>query len=276
MSTNRFDDETLMAYADGELDAETSAEVAAAIGGDPMLAARISAFTRSRILAKRAFEEAVPPVPDALRAAIEARIAAMAAPVPEPVPDLVTAPEPPAEARGGTGVGAPGVVSLEAARQRRRGLSAFAPIAMAASIAAVVAGGLGWYAGGSGGIGATAPGADMIALGAGPAITEVLGAAASGADTALPGGGRVRVVATFEDAEQRLCREFEYGRGDTGVIAVACRQQAAWQVVFAAAGPTTEGDFVPASGMEALDAYLSGIGAGTPLEPGAEKAALSR
>jgi anti-sigma factor RsiW len=38
MTTMRFDDETLMAFADGETDDETTAAIEAAIGTDPVLA----------------------------------------------------------------------------------------------------------------------------------------------------------------------------------------------------------------------------------------------
>ena len=48
MSEPLFSDETLMAYADGELDAAAAARVAAAAEHDPNVRARIDSFRRSR------------------------------------------------------------------------------------------------------------------------------------------------------------------------------------------------------------------------------------
>lgn len=50
-----FDDDTLMAYADGELDRSERAAIAAAAETDPALAARIASFARLRVAVKEAF-----------------------------------------------------------------------------------------------------------------------------------------------------------------------------------------------------------------------------
>lgn len=73
-----LNDETLMAYADGELPPEEAARVAAAIAADPALATRARVFGQTR----RAMAGLKPaPVPDALAD----RIRAMSAqPAPEP------------------------------------------------------------------------------------------------------------------------------------------------------------------------------------------------
>jgi hypothetical protein len=65
-----YDDETLMAYADGELDDARRAEVAAAIAGDPELARRVDAHRALRARMAEAFAPVLAePVPDGLRAA---------------------------------------------------------------------------------------------------------------------------------------------------------------------------------------------------------------
>ena len=65
-----YDDETLMAYADGELDAQLRAEIAAAIGKDPALAQRVAQHRALRAEVSGAFAGVLDqPLPDRLRAA---------------------------------------------------------------------------------------------------------------------------------------------------------------------------------------------------------------
>ncbi len=74
MMTGRvFSDETLMAFADGELDEAEAAAVAAAIEGDPMLAERAGAFRMTRRSLRAAFGDIVrEPVPTELTAFVMA------------------------------------------------------------------------------------------------------------------------------------------------------------------------------------------------------------
>lgn len=73
MSARAFSDETLMAFADGELDAAEAAAVGAAIDGDPALAKRVDAFRMTRRSVRAAFGEiAREPVPAALTAFVMA------------------------------------------------------------------------------------------------------------------------------------------------------------------------------------------------------------
>lgn len=53
----KYDDETLMAYADGELDAKTRSEIAAAIEKDPSLARRVEQHRALRARVSGAFEK---------------------------------------------------------------------------------------------------------------------------------------------------------------------------------------------------------------------------
>jgi hypothetical protein len=56
-----------MAFADGELDADTAAAVASAIQADPALGLQVEQFNRSRIMARAAFADILSqPVPDRL------------------------------------------------------------------------------------------------------------------------------------------------------------------------------------------------------------------
>lgn len=63
----RFDDETLMAFVDGELDDATAGEVARAVESDAELAARVRIFNDSAVMVRAAFADAVDePVPERL------------------------------------------------------------------------------------------------------------------------------------------------------------------------------------------------------------------
>src|SRR5512135_2932910 len=125
----QISEETLMAYADGELDAAAAAQVEAAIRGDPELAARLA---RQRTLRAR------------LRDAFDAELAE---PVPQRLVDAAMRPAPAASK----------VVPLDAARQGRAGRAghAFAwrraslPLAAAASLLlGIGAGFLAWHSSG--------------------------------------------------------------------------------------------------------------------------------
>ena len=252
MTRHHFDDETLMAFADGELDDAAAAEVEAAVNADPALAERIALFAESRALARDAFLPRLDePVPASLRAAVEAAIAEQ-------------------ERSGGTVVPLPRRRPA-AANQNRPRWSRFA-MAAAASVA-IVAAGLGGYLAGSGG---DADG-QQVALIAVPGIADALSTVASGEETELAGGtGSFRAVSSFVDGADRLCREFEYSATDGAYVAIACREATDWSLAFAMGTGGNTGGYAPASSLETLDSYLMAIEAGQPLSPEEEAAALAQ
>ena len=70
-------DDTLMAYADGELDTASRTQVDEAIARDPALAERLRQHQAMRTRVKRAFDsELDEPVPERLRSALNAPPAA--------------------------------------------------------------------------------------------------------------------------------------------------------------------------------------------------------
>jgi hypothetical protein len=237
MKPAEIEDTMLMAYADGELDAETAARVEAALERDEALAERLGQFLESRTLLKAAYD---PPSP--VSAQLEAAVRAMAAP--EPV-----------------------VVSMAARRAAAR--PAWQPAALAASLALAVGLGAGWLLGGPGA--STAPQL-ALAQGAEPALASL----PAGQSVDLPGGQRLTAIATFEDADGTLCREIAQDGPGGSMLAVACRAQGAWEMRFALAAGSGGDSYRPASAPEALDAWLDATGAGTPLPPEAETAALAR
>ncbi|MDO5646609.1 anti-sigma factor [Paracoccus sp. (in: a-proteobacteria)] len=139
----------------------------------------------------------------------------------------------------------------------------WAPLAAAASL--VIAVGLGWW---SGFFGGAQPALQPVT----PAILAALDSVPSG-ESAPVEGGEFTAIATFRVADGRVCREYDV-TGDNAQVAVACRTDGAWQNLFAAAATESTG-YVPASGdIQALDVFLTQIGAGNPLTAEDEAAAL--
>lgn len=76
---SRVDDVMLMAYVDGEIDAETAREIEAALAGDPVLAARVQYLRSSAMMARGAFAEVLhEPIPERLITALGGSTAAAA------------------------------------------------------------------------------------------------------------------------------------------------------------------------------------------------------
>ena len=247
-----FDDETLMAFADGELDDKTRQAVERAMDSDDALVERVALFIRTAALSKQALEPLLDqPVPEALRASVATMTEAT-----ETTADDTVVP-----------FAAP-VQQAAPGRYSGRGM------ALAASVALVVGGLAGFLMGQepdnrSGGISSAS--FDQTGL------TEALRTVASGDEITLSEtGDRLRAIASFRDAEDQLCREFQVDRPDrTTFVSVACRTGETWRFQFTvAAASQNDGGYAPASSLEALDAYLQAVGAGEPLTEGAEKAAL--
>lgn len=260
MSTQQFDDETLMAFADGELDDETRQAVEKAMETDDEIVGRVALFAKTGALSKQALGPlSAEPVPDALLANVKAMIEDHER---TDVEDVAKEDN---------------VISLAvAARPPWHASSTRWALPLAASVALVIGGVAGFYL-------ANAPGETQIdglriAQFDQPGLIDALQSVPSGSVTTLPStGDRLRMIATFRDAEDGLCREFEVDRDDRSTfVSVACRLTEAWEVQFAVAAASGSADgYAPASSLESLDAYLSAIGAGEPLSDVDEKAALA-
>ncbi|WP_421725003.1 anti-sigma factor [Bauldia sp.] len=252
--TERFTDEQLMAYVDGEADADTAAAITTAIDTDRDLAARVAVFAETRRRARDAANVAAGGVPDALRDSVAAMIAEHEqATDPGDETTMVPFRTPPAQVN-----------------ESRR--ATWFP-ALAASIALVV-GAVAGYA-----IAIVDNDSDGLITAKldTPGIAAALGSLPSGSDATLPEtGARLHAIASYRDMDGALCREFEVDEVDrTTVVAVACRQADAWAVQFMVAAPASSDDgYAPASSLEALDAYLTAVGAMAPLEEAEEAAAL--
>lgn len=241
------DDARLMALADGQLGAAEAAAVARIIAADPEVARRFAVFadTRARLAAAAAAQD---DVPAALRARVAETIAAhRAAPVPADPPgsaDRVVRP-----VFGG------------------RRTPAWA-LPLAASLALAVGLGAGFMARGPG---AGPAGFDSAA------VQDALERLATG-ETAATNSGDLRVLSSFRDGADTLCREAVLQQsGGNGALGVLCRDaDGAWRPELVLRQPYAEDGFSAASGSGALDAFLAEIGAGAPLDPAAEAAALAQ
>lgn len=245
-----FDDETLMAFADGELDEATTLAVERALETDDALMMRVATFLETRVATKDAFAQA-DPVPAALETAVRGMVERhRAAP-------------------------ATNVVSLGAARTKRFAFAqATWQLPLAASLAtAIAAGFIGYQLGQTPGAAPTDSNIDGFSN---AEIAGVLDSAASGEEVAIAdGSGRVRMISSFKEQSGALCREYEVDRSaGASLVAVSCRDDSEWAMRFAVAAPAGGDGYAPASSLDALEAYLGAIEAGPALTADEERAAL--
>jgi hypothetical protein len=223
-----FSDETLMAYADGELEPAERAEVERAMRGDPEVAARVAQH-------------------QALRSDVFAAFAPVLA---EPVPARLTAAAVPAK-----------VADLDALRAARQAPAA-APVrgwswaqwgGMAASLAiGVLTGGL--LLGGQLQPTIAAVDGALVAKGA---LADALSSQLAGS---APSGG-VKIGVSFAAKDGSLCRSFTIG----AAAGLACRQGGQWTLPVMAEAPSDvageyrqAGSATPAAVLDAIDARISG------------------
>ncbi|NRP72289.1 hypothetical protein ILFOPFJJ_03186 [Ensifer psoraleae] len=252
MTKTDFSDEILMRFADGELDADTSAELERAMELDDELVSRVALFIETRAAAQTAMKPLLDePLPAELSAAVEKMVKEKT----QSASDASVLPFTPRAAN------------------HRRANRWLAPIA--ASLVVVVAGIGGYWLRGGGE--AVLDGGLHVAGISGSALDDALATVATGEERQLPDSNqRFRAIATFRDNAQTLCREFEVDSADRStVVSVACRTGAEWRVTFAVVAPGASGGYAPASSTETLDAYLTAIDAGPPLEAAEEAQVLS-
>lgn len=250
----QISDETLMALADHQLDAATAARVSQAVAADPALAARLKRFTETRRLLNAArTAPAGAGDEDPLAATIRAGITR---PAPKPA-----APKPAAAKSA-----APKPATRPANLNRR-------PLLAAAASMAVAVMGLGWWAWSD----RQPDGLSLPKLAASELAAPELAALdslPSGESRALGTGAELTMIASFRSSAGALCREFETAEPDSTRTVLACLGDDGWQPRFAEIARTGDPGYQPASGAAGIDAALAALGAGDPLTPEAEAAAL--
>jgi hypothetical protein len=242
-------DETLMAYADGELTAAERARIESALESDPSLRERLEIFTQSAGLARDAYEEILDrPVPTALIAAIE-RAAA------EPS-NVAQFPKRTAEIR------------------RYMPRWTVAVPALAASLALIFA------------LNSRHDEPVKAAALSGACATAnyggVLDKQPSGVPTDAGTSCNVMAIASYEQSDGALCRSFE--ALDTAAAqasnALACHTKKGWELIGVAAldiGKGSSDSFKPASGtaVDEIAVLRKAQGLGQALSDDAERAALA-
>lgn len=235
-----YDDETLMAYVDGELDDARRAEIESALGRDPELVRRVE---EHRALRAR-LSEAFAPV--------------LRQPVPAQLEEL---------GRGGSR-GAPrrNVVPFPARTTRPAGTPWRAREWTAIAASLLLGGFLSWR------FVAPPPGSLVSTDGALVAAGEL--AAALETKLASESAGAVRIGLSFRTNDGSYCRSFTLRESATAGF--ACRENGEWKIpMVQSAGRIPGGDLRPAGAdmppavLEAIEARLSG----EPLDAAAERAA---
>ncbi len=211
-------DETLMAYADGQLDVRECTRVKKLIAQEPELSARLEVFqTTGQSLASLFGEHMNAPLPGKLR-----RFAVSA--------------QPRAAKKPGLG---------QLAATLRNLLQPVQPFGLAAASAAIlIAGiGVGWLVhGGAGGGGSPLAGLIQVendgAVARGP-LQHALNSLQSGKETAvaLPEGKVVRMAIklSFRDRAQDYCRQYEIGlAASENYGGIACNSNGQWNILHRA------------------------------------------
>lgn len=234
-------DAQLMAFADGELSQDDAAWVARRVDADADTARRLAVFTETRRRLTDAAREQGD-IPDALMNRITGTIAAHEAA--QTAANVVTLP------------------------QWRRSAPIWA-VPLAASVALAVGLGIGLT---------TAPDTPQTPFEAftSAAAQASLDAAATG-ETVQIASGELRILATFRTGANGLCREATLLAGSSDAAhAVLCRAaDGTWVPELALRQPADPTGFATASGASVLDAFLTDIDAGAPLDPDAEARALA-
>ena len=240
-----FSDETLGAYADGELDAATRAAVEAALASDPQLAQRIAAY---RALRER-LQQAFAPV------------------LAEPVPERLLE-----RAQGASGPERPSNV-IELQRRPRARWSWPQWGAMAASLVIGALLGPLLLRSPTGNISVDTRGGQMLAQGM---LERALSEQLAGTQ---PAAAAVQIGVSFRARSGDYCRTFVL-RETQSLAGLACRAGAAWQVVALAQGerPGAAGSYRPAASAlpPAVAGTLDELIAGEPLDAAGEAAARAR
>lgn len=252
--TTDFSDETLMAFADGELDEAQMAQIERALANDDQLAVRLSVFLESRSAAFDSFQPLLQtPIPDVLRSNVDKIIEA--------------------QAEGIATSEASNIVSLA---DKRKPFYARTDLAAAACISLIAGGVVGFALSGSS---PRSEGSDILAtVISDTSLIEAMETVRSGDEIRMENGSRLSVIASFKNDLGSLCREFEVdGANGATSVSVACATEGAWQVKFLVSAPSTSGNqYAPASSLEALEAYLTAIGATQPMNEADEAKTLDR
>ena len=252
-------EDLLMAYADGEADAQTQAAIEAAMARDSTIRERVEAHRRLRATLAGAFGSAMrEPTPERLLAATRGESTARSPARPAEIVDLAAV-----RARKAA-------AAVEPAP--RRAWVRWSALAACVAVGVILARGLG--AVGTTPLIADAHGTLMARGALSQALDQQIAGAAAAPDQS------VRIGVSFRTTDKLYCRTFQVVRGD-GLAGLACRAPAGWQVRVAAASPSrlppAEGYRTAASAIPpAVSASVDAMIEGSPLNAQAEAVARAK
>ena len=272
-----FTDEILMAYADGALDAQASARIAALIKADAEARARVSMYRATGRDLSSLYEGVLrEPVPAHLREFVmsygQGREARQA---PESSKPAVSA-----LGRGSQPLRRPPVGSLwTGLRDKLIPQSAGWQLAAALAAALIVGAGAGFLLRGDGSgpnLAALRPG-QILKSGVLHHVLETLPSNEERAAGSTQGATAVRAVLTYRTKEGGYCREYEVAGPEGRYQGLACRQAGGHWVVEAQAGQEAAASGTHAAGRgEMLDKLAESRMEGDAFGPDEEKAAIKR
>jgi hypothetical protein len=252
-------DETLMALADGELRPAEAARVREALRRDLHLAARFASFAESRALLSEESSVGADAMPEHLVRAARR------------LGDALAKADRMAE---------PNFVSLEAAATGgARRPDRFKAIALAASIALIAGGVIGFALRGLQQPDRLASNSPMDSIAVSPPVSDLLFQLASGESRQVRSGSEaavtdVTIVSTHQMEDSSICREFTTATTGTQQTRVACLRDGAWRVHLVVI--SSGGGFSTASGVQTADHFLEALGSKGVLTGDAERKALDR
>lgn len=246
-------DEILMAFVDGELTREDARRVEIAAEQDPEIRRRLETFEKTRDLLQVVSKEKTP-IPSHLQDSVVAMIQAA---------DRPRSSQPAGEE------------TQKVVPFSRPKLRSFVPAALAASVTLVI----GLAAGVSFTSHQTSPTTAHFGVAelADPDIAPALSVIASGSTEHLKSGAVLNVIASFENSNGNLCREFDYESTEgTSIVSVACHSDGQWLPKIAIlTGGTAQTAYAPASSLDALESWVTSYGLGDPLDAEAEQKMLT-
>jgi 17 kDa outer membrane surface antigen len=246
MTNAIISDETLMALADGELAQADAIAVRATIAADPELAARFAAFVETRMLLQEPTATATEATPRRLTDAILRHDSVGPAPAAQHARWRLPMAAAIAFALGGL------VGSFIATRDAGRDFGSATDILSVPVVRA--------------------------------AVSQALDRATSGSEVAWSDpssglSGHVLMVATQQLSDGAACREYEIsyrGRSSGSVVAASCRQDDTWRTEIALFRSDRETGYTPASGIAAVEQYLTDRGGSGALSADDEKTAIAQ
>jgi hypothetical protein len=278
MTVTPISDETLMALADGELGGDEEKQVRARLASDHELAARYALFVETRALAQDPSSGAPSTVSDPLAERIIALDQATAAGASAAL----------GESRPRLGVIEGGVAARDRrmdASARRRGAAARWRLPMAAALLFILGNVTGYFLlPGTLPDGVSPTAGILVMPGAQAALDRALTAAASGQEIAWSDqtsglSGRTLVVSTHRLDDGTVCREYQISARDQGhgtIVGASCRRDGRWRTEIALTAVDTGSGYTPASGIAAVEDYLTGRGSSGPLAAEDERTLIDR